>query len=1100
MGEASVAQQKLQPFMNGNGHRKNPSAELSRVQPDDGAFLLTQQNSPNSRNGYRSHPRGVSNGVQSKANKMNHRANERFSYGEKGKGKECFAGNGDQAAPSRQEESSSCASRRKDKVGSKSSWTCSPTTASTSSSMDQRLPGHPSHPMSDLPPNDTLLGSGKSRLVNNATTKSSIGHNSDLWDHRQKQTQNGMRSTPLRQNELREDGQLPINAGPADRFPSRHNQIHYPHHGRVNDDADEFAMGKPSAVNGLASASRAPHQSNRHQNHYNDPLRLTTEPSESLLRTLSDMRIPKLQQNARLDPGAASFKPGTALPASQLNVSLEVAVKEAKEVKAQEKQSSAKSRKDQKRSNKQKKHEEDTAAQLGSLTNVGRRTAFEQSTKLTSLDSRNGKILKPGKMEKPAASLARVEKRQKAVQASESDNLVTRLAKGLKGRSFIECPICFSSITPSQHIWCCLPPDRPPEPSSMTLEPDLITGSTSASSHYSACYTPFHLKCIQDWANRSLNEEHEKVMDGLKELDGVVWRCPGCQKRRKSPPGAYRCFCGRLSHPATSTSAPHSCEDSCARKRLKCDHPCPLSCHPGPCPSCNVALIAPCPSHNTPITVKCSSVTSNNATISPMCDDVCNQQLNCGNKDHTCHELCHYNPCKPCIMTESAKCYCGKDEKQMECGWNRSQKKICARFNEAGCEETWEGRYNCGKPCERLYDCGSHMCHETCHPHPISSLPCPLSPDIVTHCPCGAANLSSLPGFPRPDCLAPIPTCSKRCPKTRPCGHPCPITCHPGDCPPCHEEVVKTCRCGQSQLLVSCDALRVRMANGWDEVTCERVCKSLRNCGRHECGRLCCPLWEQAKSKNKKKRNDEHDHYVGDDLHKCHLKCNKILSCGRHSCPKEDHKGPCGKCLQASYDELICHCGRTIVYPPVACGTKINCPFPCSRPSPPCGHPKVPHQCHEEDECPPCPYLATKPCICGKEQNVKNVRCSQNRVACGQACGKVLQCGFHRCQQLCHQPGECDSCNQVCGKSRTICGHPCTAICHAPAKCPESEPCQAIVTQTCTCGNLQSRTSCGASLANPKSRELEQLKCNSECAVKQRNARLADALGIKPRS
>ncbi|WVO13144.1 hypothetical protein L204_100756 [Cryptococcus depauperatus] len=1016
MGEASVAQQKLQPFMNRNGHRKNPSAELSRVQPDDGAFLLTQQNSPNSRNGYRSHPRGVSNGVQSKANKMNHRVNERFSYGEKGKGKECFAGNGDQAAPSRQEESSSSASRRKDKVGSKSSWTCSPTTASTSSSMDQRLPGHPSHPMSDLPPNDTLLGSGKSRLVNIATTKSSIGHNSDLWDYRQKQTQNGMRSTPLRQNELREDGQLPINAGSADRFPSRHNQIHYPHHGRVNDDADEFAMGKPSAVNGLASASRAPHQSNRHQNHFNDPLRLTTEPSESLLRTLSDIRIPKLQQNARLDPGVAPFKPGTTLPASQLNVSLEVAVEEAKEVKAQEKQSSAKSRKDQKRSNKQKKHEEDTAAQLGSLTNVGRRTAFEQSTKLTSLDSRNGKILKPGKMEKPAASLVRVEKRQKAVQASESDNLVTRLAKGLKGRSFIECPICFSSITPSQHIWCCLPPDRPPEPSSMTLEPNLITDSTSASSHYSACYTPFHLKCIQDWANRSLNEEHEKVMDGLKELDGVVWRCPGCQKRRKSPPGAYRCFCGRLSHPATSTSAPHSCEDSCARKRLKCDHPCPLFCHPGPCPSCNVALIAPCPSHNTPITVKCSSATSNNATISPMCDD---------------------SPPSAIVA------------------------KMKNKWNVDGIDRKKRYVPDLMRLVVRRHGKAGIIVASLVKDYTIAVATCAMKPVI---------HIQSRPSPARfhrtlsPIALVVLLTCHRFLVFLDPIVSP--QFQHVASDVLKHVHAVTLVRSPVIREIVLLVMKKERMANGWDEVTCERVCKSLRNCGRHECGRLCCPLWEQAKSKNKKKRNDEHDHYVGDDLHKCHLKCNKILSCGRHSCPKEDHKGPCGKCLQASYDELICHCGRTIVYPPVACGTKINCPFPCSRPSPPCGHPKVPHQCHEEDECPPCPYLATKPCICGKEQNVKNVRCSQNRVACGQACGKENVIHVIRCA----------------------------------ANLEPSADTLVLPSVTLQPSVLRSRTSCGASLANPKSRELEQLKCNSECAVKQRNARLADALGIKPRS
>lgn len=99
---------------------------------------------------------------------------------------------------------------------------------------------------------------------------------------------------------------------------------------------------------------------------------------------------------------------------------------------------------------------------------------------------------------------------------------------------------CFNSITPSQAIWCCLPPDRPPEANSAILVPNPITGSTSTSSHYSACYTPFHLECIKDWAERSLQEEVGKVRDGVKEPEEVVWRCPGCQKRRSEAPKDYR--------------------------------------------------------------------------------------------------------------------------------------------------------------------------------------------------------------------------------------------------------------------------------------------------------------------------------------------------------------------------------------------------------------------------------------------------------------------------------------------------------------------------------------------------------------------------------
>ena len=211
-------------------------------------------------------------------------------------------------------------------------------------------------------------------------------------------------------------------------------------------------------------------------------------------------------------------------------------------------------------------------------------------------------------------------------------------------------------------------------------------------------------------------------------------------------------------------------------------------------------------------------------------------------------------------------------------------------------------------------------------------------------------------------------------------------------------------------------------------------------------------------------------------------------------------------------------------------GTSINCTFPCARPPPTCGHPKTVHSCHETEICPPCPYLTVKPCACGKDQAVKNIRCSASSVSCGKSCGALLDCGFHRCDKNCHRrtPGtdntvtidsdgdqivggfgadpECGTCTNTCNKPKRACAHPCTAACHAPAKCPENEPCQAIIDQRCACGNLTLRTTCGASATaaaegasgtGGQSRAGVQLKCNSECMVKQRNARLADALGIR---
>lgn len=78
----------------------------------------------------------------------------------------------------------------------------------------------------------------------------------------------------------------------------------------------------------------------------------------------------------------------------------------------------------------------------------------------------------------------------------------------------------------------------------------------------------------------------------------------------------------------------------------------------------------------------------------------------------------------------------------------------------------------------------------------------------------------------------------------------------------------------------------------------------------------------------------------------------------------------------------------TILLPPIPCGVSIHCLHPCARYGT-CGHPPTPHACHEEPDCPPCPFLTEKQCACGKKK-IGNVRCSQDakKVNCGLVCGK----------------------------------------------------------------------------------------------------------------
>lgn len=115
---------------------------------------------------------------------------------------------------------------------------------------------------------------------------------------------------------------------------------------------------------------------------------------------------------------------------------------------------------------------------------------------------------------------------------------------------------------------------------------------------------------------------------------------------------------------------------------------------------------------------------------------------------------------------------------------------------------------------------------------------------------------------------------------------------------------------------------------------------------------------------------------------------------------------------------MSCFCGRTTLMPPIPCGTQISCNYPCNRSPPPCGHPRTNHSCHETEECPPCPFLTSKVCACGK-RTLPNIRCSQEKVSCGTTCGKLLICGSHTCQRLCHSD-ECGPCQSICGKDRKL--------------------------------------------------------------------------------
>ncbi|KAK0203953.1 hypothetical protein DFS33DRAFT_1260721 [Desarmillaria ectypa] len=674
--------------------------------------------------------------------------------------------------------------------------------------------------------------------------------------------------------------------------------------------------------------------------------------------------------------------------------------------------------------------------------------------------------------------------------SDQADDLTSILIRGLSTRPYIDCPICFNTINPPQHTWSCSPsiPILPPGDSAKPFVPQY-------------CWTTFHLKCIRSWSEKSYNEVKE-AWRARGEDRGGEWRCPGCQGKRAVLIGSYQCFCGSTPSPNARLATPHSCGNPCSRPRVGCPHPCSLLCHPGPCPPCKITLQVPCGCPRRRIVpVRCGGDTR------VSCNEVCWQRLTCGK--HLCQKTCHQGDCGSCEQREMSKCWCGKAQREVACGEGDQW------LGTIGCGKDESGTggvkgFSCESVCQRLYDCGKHTCQKPCHPPSSAAAQCPFSPNVITTCPCGKSAIAP-PGkdavkydfSSRSTCSAPIPTCNSLCNKLHStCDHPCHAKCHTGECPPCSERLVRPCRCGNIRRNIICGDLYDKDRNEID-ILCDKACTALRACGKHQCNRICCPLASLAVKNKGKRRMIMPAEEIGGPggLHDCDLVCGKMLTCGNHRCKERDHRGPCAPCLRSSFEELICFCGRTVLEPPIPCGTKIQCLYPCAMPDPPCGHPKTPHVCHGDDiPCPPCPFLTKRLCACGKNE-VDNIRCSLSRekLSCGTVCGKLMGCGFHHCERVCHAD-DCGVCTSICGKSRKLClpsHHPCADPCHAPSACSEVGPCQSIITLLCPCERIRQSVRCGRCIGNAAGRnEQQQLKCTSECAIAKRNARLAEALGI----
>lgn len=664
--------------------------------------------------------------------------------------------------------------------------------------------------------------------------------------------------------------------------------------------------------------------------------------------------------------------------------------------------------------------------------------------------------------------------RRASLKKSNASDMATRIHEDI-ANGIYECPICTAEVGRSSKTWSC-----------------------------KTCWTVFHLGCIKKWAtNEGSAMAQQQVQDGVLPPPRQ-WRCPGCNLPKDELPTTYTCWCEKDVDPRSPPGIPpHSCGQTCGQTRVvpkHCPHPCELLCHAGPCPPCSHSgPVQSCFCGKQAVSRRCVDT---NYESGWSCGEICGDIMPCGN--HTCDRPCHEGVCGACEVLIDCQCYCGRSRTNLPC-CEKAEEKPSAMFNQGddGNQDLqqWLGNYDCGFNCGRYFDCGNHRCERRCHPQDLETGHCPRSPDIVTHCPCGKSLLADMSGQPRRSCEDVIPNCDKQCSKLLACGHACQQICHAGNCAPCLRIVDIACQCGRTKHSTVCH-------QGTEEPPqCMRTCHASLNCGRHECGERCCAGERKAAERQATKRKLRPlgaSRMLDDSIeaeHICTRTCGRMLKCGNHTCPDLCHRGPCSSCREAIFDEISCHCGKTVLQPPLPCGTPAPpCRFECDRPKS-CGHPRVSHTCHGDmEKCPKCPFLMVKSCLCRKN-TLKNQPCFLTEVRCGEVCGNKLKCGSHLCRKLCHRSGDCEdvgrSCQQACGKAKKACGHPCEELCHAPSSCKEDKPCQNKMLITCDCQRLRQEIKCNASKSGEGNGK-KALTCDDECARQLRNQRLASALNIDP--
>ncbi|KAI8351963.1 hypothetical protein B0O80DRAFT_455126 [Mortierella sp. GBAus27b] len=274
--------------------------------------------------------------------------------------------------------------------------------------------------------------------------------------------------------------------------------------------------------------------------------------------------------------------------------------------------------------------------------------------------------------------------------------------------------------------------------------------------------------------------------------------------------------------------------------------------------------------------------------------------------------------------------------------------------------------------------------------------------------------------------VSPNGGCLAMCGCSMPCGHICPLHCHPDDrghqlvkciepCmrlqPGCNHACPKMCgeKCGDCMEYVSAIVL-----------PCGHVYERPRCYQRKDPSTIVCKV-----KTTRALPTCEHEHVMDCSRDpakiRCEKSCDALLPCG------DLCKHPCFECQKRSPGSKN-RDGPLVVVPRTDHG---KCTKPCGR-NHFCGH-ACDSTCHEGSDCPPCKQKCAVACTHFRCHLPCEVPCA----ACCQPC--VWECTHQgKCPLPCGAPCDRLPCDRRCDK-KLSCGHQCPSICGE--KCPPKKFC-----------------------------------------------------------